>query len=105
MNEALCSILYGEDEWYYHAEGRHIKFNKDGTGEVSISLSFQVPDPLITAKSYGAVATLTIGSWRLSNGRASNSRVVQVKSSNFRVKFRILLGTKALSSLVDLILK
>lgn len=34
MNEALCSILTEEDEWCFDAEGRSIKFNKDGTGEV-----------------------------------------------------------------------
>ena len=34
MNEALCSILSGEDEWCFDTEGRSIKFNKDGTGEV-----------------------------------------------------------------------
>ncbi|KUJ11653.1 uncharacterized protein LY89DRAFT_722759 [Mollisia scopiformis] len=35
MNEALCSILCGEDRWqfgsWFH---RSIKFNKDGTGEL-----------------------------------------------------------------------
>ncbi|KAI1213100.1 uncharacterized protein F4807DRAFT_457185 [Annulohypoxylon truncatum] len=40
MNEALCSILSGEDEWYYHEEGRHIKFNKDGTGELWCRCNF-----------------------------------------------------------------
>ncbi|KAI1388058.1 uncharacterized protein F4822DRAFT_301113 [Hypoxylon trugodes] len=34
MNEALCSILCAQDEWYYDSEGRYIKFNNDGTGEV-----------------------------------------------------------------------
>ncbi|KAI1460603.1 hypothetical protein F4805DRAFT_369147 [Annulohypoxylon moriforme] len=42
MNEALCSILTGEDEWYYHADGRHIKFNKDGTGELSCRCNFNI---------------------------------------------------------------
>ena len=35
MNEALCSILCGEEEWRYCDQVmRLIKFNKDGTGEV-----------------------------------------------------------------------
>ncbi|KAI0887520.1 uncharacterized protein GGS22DRAFT_110608 [Annulohypoxylon maeteangense] len=34
MNEALRSILSGGDEWYHNSDGRHIKFNKDGTGEL-----------------------------------------------------------------------
>ncbi|KAF2973152.1 hypothetical protein GQX73_g445 [Xylaria multiplex] len=34
MNEALCSILSGEEDWCFDAEGRSIKFNKDGTGEL-----------------------------------------------------------------------
>ncbi|OKL62276.1 hypothetical protein UA08_02863 [Talaromyces atroroseus] len=34
MNEALCSILSGEDEWSYDSDGRTIKFNQDGTGEL-----------------------------------------------------------------------
>jgi hypothetical protein len=42
MNEALCSILSGEDEWCFDAGGRSIKFNEDGTGEVCRS----IPVPL-----------------------------------------------------------
>jgi hypothetical protein len=39
MNEeALRSMLSGEDEWCFDSEGRSIKFNKDGTGEVCKSL-------------------------------------------------------------------
>ncbi|TVY37292.1 hypothetical protein LOCC1_G006046 [Lachnellula occidentalis] len=34
MNEALCSILCGENEWSFDTEGRSIKFNQDGTGEL-----------------------------------------------------------------------
>ncbi|KUI54664.1 hypothetical protein VP1G_02057 [Cytospora mali] len=34
MNEALCSILTGENEWVFHSEGKSVKFNKDGTGEL-----------------------------------------------------------------------
>jgi len=41
MNEALCSILSGEDEWCFDAEGRSIKFDEDGTGEVC--RSFMMP--------------------------------------------------------------
>ncbi|KAI1096563.1 hypothetical protein F5B19DRAFT_151613 [Rostrohypoxylon terebratum] len=40
MNEALCSILSGEDQWNYHSEGRHIIFNKDGTGELWCRCNF-----------------------------------------------------------------
>ncbi|KAH8812553.1 hypothetical protein F5884DRAFT_855850 [Xylogone sp. PMI_703] len=40
MNEALCSILSGEDEWCFHTEGRYIKFNRDGTGELWCRLEF-----------------------------------------------------------------
>lgn len=37
MDEALCSILCEQDEWHYDPNNRlNIKFNKDGTGEVSI---------------------------------------------------------------------
>ena len=42
MNEALCSILCKEDEWCFDAEGRSIKFNEDGTGEVCMP----IPVPL-----------------------------------------------------------
>ncbi|TGJ87995.1 hypothetical protein E0Z10_g718 [Xylaria hypoxylon] len=34
MNEALCSILSGEEDWHFDEEGRSIRFNKDGTGEL-----------------------------------------------------------------------
>ncbi|OAQ61197.1 hypothetical protein VFPPC_02201 [Pochonia chlamydosporia 170] len=34
MNEALCSILCGEEEWWYDQDGRSISFNNDGTGEL-----------------------------------------------------------------------
>jgi hypothetical protein len=34
MQEALCSILSGEDQWSFAEEGRWIKFEKGGTGEV-----------------------------------------------------------------------
>ncbi|KAI0450202.1 hypothetical protein F5B21DRAFT_491615 [Xylaria acuta] len=34
MNEALCSILSGEEDWHFDSEGRSIRFNKDGTGEL-----------------------------------------------------------------------
>lgn len=34
MNEALCSILTGEGEWAFDFDGKYIKFNDDGTGEV-----------------------------------------------------------------------
>ena len=60
MNEALCSILCGEDRWNFHMEdNRSIKFNKDGTGEVCTSspaLS-HVPGPIAdyVCESYGAV--------------------------------------------------
>lgn len=37
MNQTLISILTEEDEWCFHTDGRSIKFNKDGTGEVGIS--------------------------------------------------------------------
>ncbi|KAI2465523.1 hypothetical protein F4781DRAFT_20980 [Annulohypoxylon bovei var. microspora] len=40
MNEALCSILSGEGEWCYHTEGRFIKFNRDGTGELWCRCNF-----------------------------------------------------------------
>ncbi|KAI1496189.1 hypothetical protein F5X99DRAFT_83935 [Biscogniauxia marginata] len=40
MNEALCSILSGEDEWCFDTEGRSIKFNKDGTGELWCRCNF-----------------------------------------------------------------
>lgn len=43
MNEALCSILTGQDEWCFDTEGRSIKFNKDGTGEVCNN-QYDVPD-------------------------------------------------------------
>ncbi|TVY89443.1 hypothetical protein LAWI1_G006582 [Lachnellula willkommii] len=34
MNEVLCSILCGEDEWCYDGEDKAMKFNSDGTGEL-----------------------------------------------------------------------
>ncbi|KAI1302986.1 hypothetical protein F5Y03DRAFT_360654 [Xylaria venustula] len=34
MNEALVSILCGEESWYFYREGRSIRFNSDGTGEL-----------------------------------------------------------------------
>jgi hypothetical protein len=34
MNEALCSILCGEEAWHFSQQGMSIVFNKDGTGEV-----------------------------------------------------------------------
>ncbi|TVY52689.1 hypothetical protein LCER1_G007945 [Lachnellula cervina] len=34
MNEALCSILCGEDEWSFDGEDKAMKFNSDGTGEL-----------------------------------------------------------------------
>ncbi|KAI1137503.1 hypothetical protein F5Y05DRAFT_414062 [Hypoxylon sp. FL0543] len=40
MNEALCSILSGEKEWYFDTEGRYIKFNQDGTGELWCRCNF-----------------------------------------------------------------
>jgi hypothetical protein len=39
INEALCSILSREDEWCLDKEGRSIKFNEDGTGEVCRSFT------------------------------------------------------------------
>ncbi|KAI1826345.1 hypothetical protein F4861DRAFT_497977 [Xylaria intraflava] len=33
MNEALCSILCSEEDWYFHFN-ESIRFNKDGTGEL-----------------------------------------------------------------------
>ena len=42
MNEALCSILSGEDEWCFDTDGRSVKFNKDGTGEVCRSLTISL---------------------------------------------------------------
>ncbi|XXG96285.1 hypothetical protein Hte_002566 [Hypoxylon texense] len=40
MNEALCSILCGEDVWSFDTEGRSIKFNEDGTGELWCRCNF-----------------------------------------------------------------
>ncbi|OTA58800.1 hypothetical protein K449DRAFT_467015 [Hypoxylon sp. EC38] len=40
MNEALGSIISGEKEWYYDTEGRYIKFNADGTGELWCRCNF-----------------------------------------------------------------
>ncbi|KAJ8121920.1 hypothetical protein O1611_g9976 [Lasiodiplodia mahajangana] len=34
MNEALCSMLTGEEDWHFDSEGKSIRFNKDGTGEL-----------------------------------------------------------------------
>ncbi|KAI1400600.1 hypothetical protein F4819DRAFT_363371 [Hypoxylon fuscum] len=34
MNEALCSILSGGNEWCFDTEGRSVKFNEDSTGEL-----------------------------------------------------------------------
>ncbi|KAI3340806.1 hypothetical protein F4824DRAFT_401190 [Ustulina deusta] len=34
MNDALSSILCGEEDWHFDSEGRSIRFNKDGTGEL-----------------------------------------------------------------------
>ncbi|KAJ3565086.1 hypothetical protein NPX13_g7622 [Xylaria arbuscula] len=36
MDEALCSILCGEDYWHYYSGSRSIKFNSDGTGELEL---------------------------------------------------------------------
>lgn len=69
MNEALCSILCGEEEWWYDQDGRSISFNSDGTGEVCSPFR----DPGMTAnrvESYGVVAILTIGSLLRLSGRA-----------------------------------
>jgi len=40
MNEALCSILCGENEWCFHTEGQSIKFNQEGTGELWCRCNF-----------------------------------------------------------------
>jgi hypothetical protein len=38
MNEeALCSILCGEERWLLDAESNFIRFHQDNTGEVYIS--------------------------------------------------------------------
>lgn len=44
MNETLCSVLSGEDEWRFDKEGRSIKFNKDGTGERRRPLTMSLRD-------------------------------------------------------------
>jgi len=38
MDEALCSILCSEEDWYWDWDGRSIRFNADGTGEVCMLL-------------------------------------------------------------------
>ncbi|KAI0107991.1 hypothetical protein F4776DRAFT_644322 [Hypoxylon sp. NC0597] len=40
MNETLRSIITGEKEWCFDTEGRSIKFNKDGTGEMWCRCNF-----------------------------------------------------------------
>ncbi|RWA08862.1 hypothetical protein EKO27_g6228 [Xylaria grammica] len=35
MNEALCSILSSDEDWHFHSDGRSIRFNGDGTGELT----------------------------------------------------------------------
>ncbi|KAI1165210.1 hypothetical protein F5B18DRAFT_670090 [Nemania serpens] len=40
MDEALLSILCSEVRWFYDAAGRHIRFNKDGTGELWCRCNF-----------------------------------------------------------------
>jgi hypothetical protein len=42
MNEALCSFFPREDEWCFDTEGRSIKFNEDGTGEVCRSFTMRL---------------------------------------------------------------
>ena len=39
MNEALCSILCNEPEWSFDTDGRSLKFDEDGTGEVWPTMS------------------------------------------------------------------
>lgn len=55
MDEALCSILTGENEWVFHSEGKSIKFNKDGTGEVCTVLFAEslTPPPPMPPICYG----------------------------------------------------
>jgi hypothetical protein len=48
MNDTLRSILSGEDEWCFDTEGRSIKFNKGGTGEVCRSLAMPLRCSLTT---------------------------------------------------------
>lgn len=43
MNESLCSILSGEDKWYFDTDERSIKFDPDNTGEVCKSLHHTFP--------------------------------------------------------------
>ncbi|KAI0157856.1 hypothetical protein GGR52DRAFT_564390 [Hypoxylon sp. FL1284] len=40
MNEALCSILCREEMWCYDTEGRSIRFNEDGSGELWCRCNF-----------------------------------------------------------------
>ena len=56
MNESLCSILCGEDEWSLETEHKAMKFNSDGTGGVCRFLRFPALKANCLFKSYGAVA-------------------------------------------------
>ncbi|KAI9770644.1 MAG: hypothetical protein M1839_003093 [Geoglossum umbratile] len=68
MNEALCSILCGEDEWCFDTEGRSIKFNKDGTGElwcrcnfnywIAAELEWKSIEPLDRVESPGQIVEI-----------------------------------------------
>jgi len=76
MNEALCSILSGEDEWYFDTEGRSIKFNKDGTSElwcrcnfnywIAADLEWKSVEPLDHVEPRGQIAEIASATWNKS---------------------------------------
>ena len=106
MNESLCSVLSGEDEWYFDTEGRSIKFNKDGSGEVRTAIYICVFVSITNkSKSYGAAATSTTGSPQTFDGKASIHHVTQAKRLRLQTKLQLLLRTKALNFSASLIYK
>jgi hypothetical protein len=60
MNEALRSILCGE-EWCFDLEDKAMKFNSDGTGEVSMLLDFLTLNTDYLLHSYGAALLSNTG--------------------------------------------
>ncbi|KAE9368312.1 hypothetical protein N431DRAFT_485870 [Stipitochalara longipes BDJ] len=72
MNEALCSILSGEDQWSFDQEGRSIKFNPDGTGELWCRCNF----------NYWIASELEWKSIKLPNSVRPPAQVVETASAS-----------------------
>jgi hypothetical protein len=92
MDEALCSILCGEDEWYFDTGHRSIKFNKDGTGEVCKQVFF--PETLtnhLEQKRCGVNAMAMLGFLQSLSGSAPGNVLA----------LKVLLNTRSLNFLAS----